>query len=348
MSTRAVRVIASKLVFFLLVLASFVPFAFTQGSWSVVKTFPIAGAGAWDYVTFDSDNHRLYVPRTTDTMVIDADSGKVIADIPGQKRAHGVALVPRVGRGFISDGGGKGAVLVFDLKTNAVLGTIVAQPDADGVIYDKNSDRVLVVSGDGGVLMTLKPDVALPDGKIEQTIELGGAPEFLAADPTGRVYINLMDKNTVAVVDLKQAKVVSHWPVAPGGAPVGMSIDPEKHRIFIGCRNPQKLIIMSTDDGKVLASLPIGSGVDATKFDGAQIFASCGDGKLHVVQETPSGGFDMVQTIQTPAGARTMDIDRSTSTIYLPTAEFEPSKPGTRPSPKPDTFKIVVVRKSSS
>src|SRR6202023_664758 len=136
MPTRAVRVMASKLVFFLLVLASFVPVAFTQGSWSVVKTFHIAGAGAWDYVTFDSDNHRLYVPRTTDTLVIDADSGKVIADIPGQKRVHGVALVPKVGRGFISDGGGEGAIFVFDLKTNAVLGKITAQPDADGIIYD--------------------------------------------------------------------------------------------------------------------------------------------------------------------------------------------------------------------
>lgn len=346
MPKRPICLIASRILFFLLVLASFVPFAFTQGSWSVVKTFHIGGTGAWDYVTFDSDSHRLYVPRTTDTMVIDADSGKVIADIPGQKRAHGVALVPKVGRGFISDGGGEGAVLVFDLKTNEVLGKVTAQPDADGIIYDKSSDRILVVSGDGGVLMSLKPDVVLPGGKIEQTIELGGAPEFLAADATGRVYINLMDKNTVAVVDLKQAKVLSRWPVAPGGAPVGMSIDSEKHRLFIGCRNPQKLIIMSADNGRVLAALPIGSGVDATKFDGSHIFASCGDGKLHVIQETSFGSFDMGQTVRTPSGARTMDIDRSTGTIYLPTAEFEPSKQGARPSTKPDTFMIVVVRKS--
>jgi DNA-binding beta-propeller fold protein YncE len=346
MPTIAVRLIASKLVFCLVALASFVPFAFTQSSWSVVKTFHIGGDGAWDYVTFDSDNHRLYVPRTTDTMVINPVSGKVIADIPGQKRAHGVALVPTVGRGFISDGGGEGVVLVFDLKTNALLGKIAAQPDADGIIYDKYSDRVLVVSGDGGVLMTIKPDVALPGGKIEQSIELGGAPEFLAADASGKVYINLMDKNTVAVVDLKQAKVLSRWPVAPGGAPVGMSIDTEKHRLFIGCRNPQKLIIMSADDGKVLTALPIGSGVDATKFNGSQIFVSCRDGKLHVVQEKSSGTFDMVQTVQTPVGARTMDIDRSTGTIYLPTAEFEPAKQGSRPATKPETFMLVVVQKS--
>jgi hypothetical protein len=347
MRTTAVPVIVSMVVV-IAALSTCVPLMFGETRWSVVNTFQIGGGGAWDYVTVDAENHRLYVPRTTDTMVIDTESGKVLADIPGQKRAHGVALVPRVGRGFISDGGGNGAVVIFDLKTNVALGTIPAQPDADGIIYDKFSDRVLVVSGDGGVLMTLQPDVDATKGKIEKTIPLDGAPEFLAADGVGKVYINLMDKNLVAAVDLKQQKVVTRWPVAPGGAPVGMSMDTKKRRLFIGCRNPQMLIVMNADDGKILAFLPIGSGVDATKFDGSQVFASCRDGKLHVVQETSSGSFDIVQTVRTPAGARTMDIDRSTSTIYLPTAEFEPTKPGGRPSPKPDTFMIVVARRGST
>src|SRR5882757_10507289 len=125
-----------------------------QSSWEVVKTFPIGGQGAWDYLTVDSQTHRLFVPRSTHTMVIDAESGKVLGDIPGQKIAHGVALVPRLGRGFISDGGGDGAIVVFDLKSYAVLGTIAAKPDADGIIYDPSIDRVLVVSGDKGVLMS--------------------------------------------------------------------------------------------------------------------------------------------------------------------------------------------------
>src|SRR6202140_5531398 len=124
-----------------------------QSTWAVEKTFPIGGDGGWDYVTMDAKNHRLYVPRSTHTMVIDADSGKTLADIPGQKIAHGVAIVPDVGRGFISDGGGDGAVVVFDLTTYAVLGKIVAQPDADGIIFDPGSGLVLVVSGDKGVLM---------------------------------------------------------------------------------------------------------------------------------------------------------------------------------------------------
>jgi hypothetical protein len=314
-----------------------------QTGWAVENTFHIAGDGGMDYITVDENNHLLYVPRSTHTMVIDAQSGKVVADIPGQKHNHGVALVPTAGRGFISDGGG--SVVIFDLKTNAVLGTIAAQPDADGIIYDNASGLVLVVSGDNGVLMTLKPEVDPKTGKIDPPIALGGKPEFLASDGAGKVYINLEDKNEVAVVDMKARKVLSRWPVAPGGSPVGLSIDTKKRRLFIGCRNPQKLIVMSADDGKVLADLPIGSGVDATKFDGSQAFASCRDGKLEVAGENPSGKFEIVQTVRTPVGAKTVDVDMATHKLYLPTAEFEEQKAADtgRPQAKPGTFMIVVV-----
>jgi len=147
----------------------------------------------------------------------------------------------------------------------------------------------VVVSGDKGVLMTIKPDIDPKNGKIDAPVDLGGAPEFLASDGAGKVYVNLMDKNEVAVVDLKARKVVARWPVAPGGAPVGMSIDTQKRRLFIGCRKPQKLIVMSTENGKVLADLPIGAGVDATKFHNGQAFASCADRTLVVAAETSPG-----------------------------------------------------------
>jgi len=312
-----------------------------QGTWAVEKTFHIGGEGGMDYITLDAANHRLYVPRSTHTMVIDADSGKVLGDIPGQKHNHGVALVPEAGRGFISDG--EGSVVIFDLKTNAVLGTLKAHPDADGIIYDKASGLVLVVSGDDGILMTLKPDVDPKTGSIDAPIDLGGKPEFLAPDGAGKVYINLEDKNQVAVVDLKARKVLAHWPVAPGGAPVGLSIDAAKHRLFVGCRNPQKLIVISTDDGKVIADLPISAGVDATKFDGQQAFSSCRDGKLHVAGETAAGKFEIQQVVTTAVGAKTMDVDPDQHKIYLPTAEFEEAKPGARPAAKPGTFMIIVV-----
>lgn len=317
-------------------------YAFAQGTWAVEKTFHIGGEGGWDYVTVDATNHRLYVPRSTHTLVLDADSGKTIADIPGQKHNHGVALAPEAGRGFITDG--EGAIVIFDLKTNAVLGTVKAHPDADGIIFDKASGLVLAVSGDDGILMTLKPDADPKTATIDPPIDLGGKPEFLASDEAGKVYINLVDKNQVAVVDIKARKVLAHWSVAPGGAPVGLAIDRAKHRLFIGCRNPQKLIVMSTDDGKVLADLPIGAGVDAAKFDGKQAFASCRDGSLAVAAEV-GGKFEIVQTVTTPLGARTMDLDPAAHKIYLPTAEFEEQKPGAtgRPMAKPGTFMIVVV-----
>jgi DNA-binding beta-propeller fold protein YncE len=330
----------------LLLLAASLP-ALAQTNWSVVKTLPIGGQGSWDYLTVDPATHRLFVPRSTHTMVIDANSGKTLGDIPGQKIAHGVAIVPEVGRGFITDGGGDGAIIIFDLKTYATLGKIAAQPDADGIIYDPSVGRVLVVSGDNGVLMSFKPDINPTSGKIDPPINLGGKPEFLAADGKGKIYINLEDKNEVAVVDFKSGKVVARWPVAPGGSPVGMSIDTKTRRLFVGCRKPQKLIVMSSDTGKVLSDLPIGAGVDATNFDHGQAFASCRDGSLLVASETSPGKFEIVQTVKTPQGARTMGIDPTTHTIYLPTAEFE-TGPSGKPAPKPGTFMIVVVAPHSS
>lgn len=316
---------------------------FAQAQFDVTRTIHVGGEGAWDYLTVDAATHRLFVTRSTHTMVIDAVTGKTLGDIPGQKRSHGTALVPELGRGFITDGGGDGAIVVFDLKTYAVLGTLAAMPDADGIIYDKADKLVLAVSGDGNSLITVKPDVDPKSGKIDAPIALGGAPEFLAVDG-GKAYINLEDKNQVAVVDLKTRKVLAHWPVAPGGAPVGMAIDPKGHHLFIGCRKPAKMIVMNEADGKVIADLPIGVGVDATKFHAGHGFASAGDGTLTVVGEK-DGKFAVEQTVKTPNGARTMGVDEATGKIYLPTAEFETPAAGAtgRPRAKPDTFMIVEV-----
>ena len=321
-----------------------------QTNWGVAKTWHIGGDGGWDYLTVDPDTHRLFVPRGTHTMVIDADTGKVLGDIPGQKIAHGVAIVPSLERGFITDGGGEGAIVIFDLKTYAVLGKLVTMPDSDGIIYDPALGRILAVSGDKGMLMSFKPDINPKSGKIDPPIELGGAPEFLASDGTGKVYINLEDKDMVAEVDLRARKVLARWPVAPAGHPVGMALDKNTHRLFIGCRNPQKMVVMSTETGKVLSTVPIGAGVDAVVFHAGQAFASCRDGSL-VVAGKKEGSFAVEQVVKTPVGARTMGIDPTAHTIYLPTAEFEEAKPGatsTRPRAKPGSFMIVQVRPTGS
>jgi YVTN family beta-propeller protein len=315
--------------------------ASAQTNWKVEKTFHVGGEGGWDYVTVDSSHHRLFVTRSTHTMAIDTETGKVLGDIPGQIRSHGVALVPKLGRGFITDGGGKGAIVVFDLKSYAVIGQIPAMPDADGIIYDAKLDRVLAVSGDGNALMTFRPDLDPKRDSIDPPIALGGAPEFLASDGSGKIYVNLVDKDTVAVVDLQTRKVTSTWPVKPAGHPVGMAIDAANHRIFVGTRNPQKLVVMNAETGAIESSLPIGAGVDANAFSKGQAFSSCGDGTL-VIAETKDGSWGIAQTVKTAAGARTMGLDGANGHIYLPTAELEPVATG-RPKPKPGTFMIVVV-----
>ena len=313
-----------------------------QTKWDILKTFPVGGQGSWDYLTADPETHRLYIPRTTHTMVIDSESGRTIADIPGQLAAHGVALAPAFGRGFISDGGGEGSVIIFDLKTNAVLGSLQALPDTDGIIYDTFGKQVLAVSGRGKALMTFKPDIDPRNGRIEAPILLNGEPEFLAADPAGKAYVNLMTTDQVAVIDLKTRKVLANWPVAPGGAPVGMAIDTQNGRIFIGCRNPQKLIVMSTSNGEVLADLPIGPSVDAIKFLEGEVFATTADSQLSIAAETTPNTFAIVQTVKTGEGARTMALDATARRIFLPGAEYEVGANNRRVQ-KPGTFRLLVV-----
>ncbi|WP_420239831.1 YncE family protein [Telmatobacter bradus] len=311
--------------------------AIAQPAWSVKQTFHIGGEGGWDYVTVDDANHRLFVTRTTHTQVVDTGTGKLIADIQGQKSSHGVAIVPKLNRGFITDGGGSGAILVFDLTTYAVLDRLTAIPDVDGIIYDPSTDLVLAVSGDGNALFAFKPEIDPKTGSIGAPIKLPGAPEFLAVDGSGKAYINLADKSLVAVVSLQSRKVVAQWPVTPGGRPVGMSMDVIHHRLFIGCRNPQKLVVMNADTGTIEAALPIGAGVDATTYIDGQAFASCRDGSLTIVGENASK-FEVLQILKTAEGARTMG--GSGKRIFLPTAEFEPSTTG-RPKAKPGTFMII-------
>lgn len=314
-----------------------------QTHWSVVKTFHVGGEGGWDYVTVDAPHDRFFVTRQTHTMAISETTGKVLGDIPGQIRSHGVALVPKLNRGFITDGGGSGAILVFDMKTYKVLGRIPTMPDSDGIIYDPYMNLVLAVSGDGQALMAFPPDIDPKSGSAGKPIELGGSPEFLAADASGRAYINIPDQNLVAVVDLHTRKVIARWPVAPGGKPVGMAIDAAKHLLFIGCRGPQKLIVMSTRDGKVEASLLIGAGNDAVRYSHGYGFASCRAGTLTVAGEK-GGHFHVVQVVKTAEGARTQGLDWNRHLIFLPTAQMEPAQPGQRhPGIKPGSFEVVVV-----
>ena len=314
--------------------------AFAEDAGYVVqKTLHVGGDGGFDFATIDGDGKYLYLPRSSHTQVVDTGDGKVVADIPDNSRSHGVALVPEAGRGFISNGG-DGTVQIFDLKSNKSLGKIKAAADADAIIYDSASKCVLTLCGDAHVLVAIPPDVDPKDGKASATIDLGGKPEFGASDGQGKVFVDLVENDEIAVVDSKAMKVIAKWPIAPAKQPVGMAMDPSKKRLYVGCRS-KDMVIMSAEDGHILADLPIGEGVDATAFRQGTAFASCRDGTLTVIRETSPDKFEVAQTVKTAPRAKTMAIDDKTGAIYLPTAD------GQGRSITPGSFRVLVVGQTS-
>lgn len=312
-------------------------------SYRLAKTLKIGGEGGWDYVTIDPGGKLLYLTRTSHTMIVDAATGKVMADLPGTKRAHGVALAPDANRGFITDGKA-GNVVVFDLAANKVLGTIEAADDADGIVYDPASHRVWIACGDAGVVVPITVDADPRTGKADAPVQLGGKPEFLVADGHGRLFVASQDKNEVVVIDTHLLKAVAHWPTLPGTGPTGIAIDRDGSRLFVGCRN-QKMMVMNAADGAVIADLPIGKGVDATAWIDGSALASCGDGTLTVIKKSTSGDYAVSQTLTTEPGARTMAVDPASGKIYLATADFEPATAGSSKRPKPvvGTFRILIA-----
>jgi len=322
-------------------------FAAPAEIYKVTSSLPVGGEGGWDYVTLNSAGTLLYITRATHTMIVSVPGGKPVADIAHLLQAHGVALVPTAGRGFISDGK-DGSVTVFDLTTGSVLGKVAAAPDADAIIYDSASNRVIVFCGDAHRMIAIAPDVDLSRGVPAASIDLGGSPEYAVADGRGKVFVNIADHDEVAVVDSHLMKVVARWRVDPGKRPTALAIDRATHRLFIGCRN-RILVILDAGNGKVVATFPIGGGVDATAFYNRLIFASCFDGTLTIVREVAPDEFDIAQTVATAPGARTMVVDSHTGTVYMPTADLSPAPPVTvgnphpRARPIPGTFRILVV-----
>jgi hypothetical protein len=299
----------------------------------------------FDYITVDSAARRVYLSHGTEIKVINADDGALIGNIAGLKLDHGVAIAGEFGRGFISDGL-QGKVIVFDLKTLMVTGQVDADKDADCVIYDPFSKRVFVMDGDPHNATVIDPKSDAVVGKIE----LGGGPEFAVADGKGTIYINLEDKSQIVAVDSTSLKIKSRWPVAPAGGPTALAMDVQHHRLFSAGRDPQMLVVLDSDSGKVLQSFPISGGVDAAAYDPETglIFASTREGMVHVFREDSPDKFSEAETIKTEIGAKTMGLDAKTHKLFLDTADFEPAPAPTadRPHPRgaaiPGTFHVLV------
>ena len=299
----------------------------------------------FDYVSVDSAARRVYLSHGTEIKVIDADSGALIANITGLKQDHGVAVASEFGRGFISDGA-QGKVIIFDLKTLKVTGEAKADNDADCVIYDPASKHVFVMNGDPHSSTVIDAQ----SGNVVGSIDLGGGPEFAVADGKGTVYINLEDKSELVAVDSATLKIKSRWPLAPAGAPTALAMDVRHHRLFSAGRNPQMMVVLDSESGKVIQSFPISAGVDAAAYDPetGMVFVSTRDGMVHVFHEDSPDKFSEAETIKTEYGAKTMGLDTKTHNLFLDTADFAPAPAPTADRPHPNrapiqgTFHVLV------
>lgn len=285
-------------------------------NYQITKKIPLPGQGGWDYLSVDEAARRLYVSHGTEVQILDLDSGELLGSIPTMG-VHGIAVVPDVGRGFISDGKAS-KVLVFDLKSMKVLQEVPSPKDPDAIIYDPASSRVFAFNGESNSATAI--DAAT--SKAAGTADLGGGPEFAVADGKGYVFDNLEDQSQVLKIDSHKLTVEQRWPTAPCAKPSSMAMDRENHRLFIGCRS-KVMAVMNADTGQVITTLPIGDHVDASAFDPASklIFNSNGEGTITVIHEDAPDKYSVVETVKTLPKAKTMALDLKTHQLFLSTAE---------------------------
>jgi DNA-binding beta-propeller fold protein YncE len=300
-------------------------------------TFTVGGQGGWDYVTYDPVQNRLFIAHNDAVLVVDASSGKELGRIPANG-AHGVALVQDENRGYSSNGRA-GNVTAFDLKTLKTIGDIKAGENPDAIIYDPHSRRVVVMNGRSHDLMAIDPKTS----KVVADVTLGGKLEFAAAD-AHRLYVNVEDKNELAAVNSTSWKEEQRWKLADCEDPGGLALDLQSHRLFAACGN-RRMLVVNSDDGKVVATLPTGEGTDAAAFDPELklAFASNGEGTLTVIKESGVNKYQVVENVKTQRGARTMALDPKSHRVFLVTADLGEPAPGQRrPTINPGTFRVLV------
>jgi YVTN family beta-propeller protein len=306
---------------------------------------PFPGEGGWDYLAVDSASRRLYVSHSTQVEVVDLDSEKPVAKITGMKRIHGIAIADDFNRGYISDGGDD-VVVIFDLKSNAVLQKVPAGKNPDGILYDPYSKRIFAFNGRSNDATAI--DAA--SGKVAGTVALDGKPEFPVSDGKGNVYVNIEDKSEIAQLDPQTLKVKKTWSLSPCEEPSGLAIDLEARRLFSVCSN-NKMAVVNADSGQVIAAVAIGNGPDAAGYDPARklVFSSNGEGTLTVVRQDSPDKYTVLENAPTERSARTMSLDTKTHKIYLSAAQLgaapEATADNPHPRPKiiPDSFHVLVL-----
>jgi DNA-binding beta-propeller fold protein YncE len=311
----------------------------------VAETFKLGGDGGWDYLALDAPTNRLFIGRDDRVMVVDPVAGKLLAEIRGLDRAHGVAFDQAAGRGFATSGGDS-KLVIFDLSSLDVLGRVQVDEDDDAVLFDSATGHVFTFNGDAHTASVVDPLA----GRRIGTIELGAKPEFGVSDGEGKLYVNLESSSEIAELDARAMTVVRRWPLAPCDAPTGLAIDKAHHLLFSVCRS-SVIAVSDAAAGQLLKTLPIGRGADACRYDPETglVFASTGDGAITVIHEDSPTTFHVVQTVKTQAGARTMELDPATHRLYTVSADFEPRPPAAagqprrRPPVVPGSFTLFVL-----
>jgi DNA-binding beta-propeller fold protein YncE len=310
---------------------------FAQSSpYSITHKYQLGGDGSWDYIVPDPPSHRLYIARQSRVMVVDQDSGKLLAEITGIQGAHGTAIAEKTGHGFATSGNDQ------SFKT---LGRIPAAEDADAILFDAPSNRVFTLNGDAHSSTVIDPSA----GKLVTNIPLGGKPEYGVSAGDGKVYANLTDTSEVVEIDAKIATVGRRWSTAPCKQPVAMAIDKIHHRLFSGCRSGV-MAISDFQTGKVVAAVPIGTGVDGAGYDAVteDSFASNADGTLTVVHQDSPDQYHVIQTLATPVGSRNMGLDPTNHRVFVVSAQFGPVPAGGRGRGLvlPGSFTVMTIEQN--
>jgi YVTN family beta-propeller protein len=324
----------------LMVLFLFVAMQMTEAQNSsgfhVAKTYKIASSGGWDYISVGA-NGRIYASHGSQVNVLDEITGDSVGVIPNTTGVHGIAF-DETGKGYTSNGR-LNTVTVFDLKSNEVLAQIPAGQNPDAIMYEPFSKKIITCNGRSSDLSVIDPVTQ----KVVATIPVGGKPETAVSDGAGKIFVNIEDKSRIDVVDLASQKVINSWTLSPGEGPTGLSIDRITKRLFAGC--DKLLVVMDAENGNIIDKLPIANGCDGVGFDKGlrYVFASCGEGKLTVIQEKSATQFLVIDNVITKRSARTIAVDDKNHEVFLPAADTENGNPGERPKMIPGTFQILVV-----